>query len=212
MKIGDTCPVCEKGSLAPATYSMKLVHRGHEIEVGGLTAWLCDECSERTLDPTQIRANNVMVASAKREHADAQRPKELLDSLQIREIRAMLGLTQADASKIFRGGANAFSKYERGEIIQSEAMDLLLRLARDVPAATEWLYVRAGLVPTVVAQTGITVVGSSSWDKSFGGFWVQTHLPLSYPIDFPIVADNDDTDFSPEWRTQAPVRMAAGGC
>jgi len=42
-------------------------------------------------------------------------------------------LTQKDASSLFGGGANAFSKYERGDVIQSDAMDRLMRLVKQHP-------------------------------------------------------------------------------
>ena len=35
---------------------------------------------------------------------------------------------QKQITSVFGGGLNAFSKYERGEIIQSEAMDKLIRV------------------------------------------------------------------------------------
>ena len=40
-------------------------------------------------------------------------------------------LTQEEAAKVFGGGVNAFSKYERGEVTQSAAMDKLIRVAAD---------------------------------------------------------------------------------
>src|SRR5664279_5927675 len=152
MKSGDSCPVCERGSLSLSTYSGRFMHRGAELEIGDLVSWLCDMCGERTMEPQQIRANNAKVAQAKRDHADAQRSDDLLATEDVRQVRALLGLTQAEASQVFRGGANAFSKYERGEVIQSEPMDLLLRLARDVPLAAKWLYERAGLSPAAVPE------------------------------------------------------------
>ncbi|WP_051018759.1 type II toxin-antitoxin system MqsA family antitoxin [Idiomarina sp. 28-8] len=61
--------------------------------------------------------------------ADLKRSAEsLLTSVKIKHIRAEHGLTQEYASKLFGGGKNAFSKYERGEVLQSKAMDKLLRL------------------------------------------------------------------------------------
>ncbi len=50
-------------------------------------------------------------------------------------------------------GANAFSKYERGEVVQSEAMDKLMRLALvDRPVdVLDWLRVRAGVQKSVLA-------------------------------------------------------------
>ncbi|HFV4041962.1 TPA: type II toxin-antitoxin system MqsA family antitoxin, partial [Escherichia coli] len=44
-------------------------------------------------------------------------------------------ITQQKASSIFGGGPKAFSKYESDDVIQSEAMDKLMRLAAEVPDA-----------------------------------------------------------------------------
>jgi hypothetical protein len=45
----------------------------------------------------------------------------------------LLDLTQANAAEIFGGGQNAFSKYERGEVVQSLAMDRILRFFAAAP-------------------------------------------------------------------------------
>jgi len=50
---------------------------------------------------------------------------------EVKSIRTRLKLTQHEAGDIFGGGANAFSRYERGEARQSLALDRLLRLLRD---------------------------------------------------------------------------------
>ncbi|KXJ47889.1 MAG: hypothetical protein AXW13_08700 [Alcanivorax sp. Nap_24] len=52
----------------------------------------------------------------------------MLTSEEIRLVRRMLGITQREASMLFGGGANSFSKYERGVTLQSSSMDMLLKL------------------------------------------------------------------------------------
>jgi HTH-type transcriptional regulator/antitoxin MqsA len=63
----------------------------------------------------------------------------LLTGNQIKAIRDDLGLTQAEAAKVFGGGKNAFTKYENGDVTQSVAMDKLIRTAYAVPAALDFL-------------------------------------------------------------------------
>jgi len=53
----------------------------------------------------------------------------MLSGDQISRIRIALGLSQREAASLFGGGYNAFNKYESGEVLQSFAMDRLLRLA-----------------------------------------------------------------------------------
>jgi len=60
--------------------------------------------------------------------AAKRRADGLLSPEEIRHAREALGLTQHKAAEVFGGGRNAFSKYERGEVAQSVAMDRLIRL------------------------------------------------------------------------------------
>ena len=57
-------------------------------------------------------------------------------------IRKRLGLTQAQAARLMGGGDNAFSKYERGEVTQSAAMNSVLLLLDAFPDGLEVLRVR----------------------------------------------------------------------
>jgi len=84
---------------------------------------LCNKCGADPVLVEQAKRNQVRFSDAKRE-IDG-----LLSSADIRKARRYLGLTQHAASSVFGGGLNAFSKYERGEVIQSKAMDKLIRVS-----------------------------------------------------------------------------------
>ena len=127
------CPVCESGALQPHRYSDTFQHQGKNLVVDDLEGYLCPECGADPVFEDQIRRNHVRISDARRE-ADG-----LLTGKQIRRLREHLGLRQRDASALFGGGANAFSKYERGEVIQSVAMDRLLRLVGRYPALLQEL-------------------------------------------------------------------------
>jgi DNA-binding transcriptional regulator YiaG len=71
--------------------------------------------------------NDAAIRAAKRSYDGLLTPDE------IHRSRRLLKLTQEEASKVFGGGANAFSKYERGEVTQSAAMDRLIRLCVNHP-------------------------------------------------------------------------------
>ena len=94
---------------------------------------VCRECGDEIIFPEQIKRNDCRVRDAWR------RIDGLLTAEEIVALRNKLGLTQQEAAKIFGGGANAFSKYERSEVIQSAAMDKLMRSALDVPDMFTWL-------------------------------------------------------------------------
>jgi putative zinc finger/helix-turn-helix YgiT family protein len=127
------CPVCEQGTLRAENYSDTFDYNGRALVVVGLARHRCDRCDADPVLRDQIRQNQVLICDAKRE-ADG-----LLTSTRIRAIRELLGMSQAQAAAAFGGGANAFSKYERCETIQSVPMDRLLRSAARIPAVAQFL-------------------------------------------------------------------------
>lgn len=133
------CPMCEHDSLTPSTYSDTFQHRGADLVVEGLECYVCDECGADPVFEDQIRRNHVRVVDARR------RADGLLTGREILDLRKSLGLSQRDASEVFGGGANAFSKYERGEVAQSVAMDRLLRLVARYPLLLDDLRGRPGV-------------------------------------------------------------------
>jgi HTH-type transcriptional regulator/antitoxin MqsA len=84
----------------------------------------CEDCGEGFLTPEDLDATFIGQVEFKRQCDRLLSPSEVL------EIRKTLGITQAQAGDLFGGGINAFSRYERGEVEQSRALDLLLRLLR----------------------------------------------------------------------------------
>ena len=149
------CPICEEGTLHPALYEDEFERDGKPVHVTDLECYVCDACGAKPIFEEQARRNHLRIVDAKR------RADNLLTGDEIRAIRKQLGLTQQDAALLFGGGANAFSKYERGDVIQSVAMDRLLRLASkhphmvlrelmaivETPSAEEWLAAVAESVP-----------------------------------------------------------------
>lgn len=125
------CPLCEWGVLTARTYSDTFQHHGLDLTVDGLEGYLCAACGADPIFEDQIRRNHLRVIDARR------RADGLLTGAEIRALREHLGLTQKEASEVFGGGANAFSKYERGEVVQSVPMDRLLRLVDRYPLLLE---------------------------------------------------------------------------
>ena len=72
-----------------------------------------------------------------------RRKHGLLSADEIRAIRERFDLTQADLARLLRLGANTVSRWESGRNVQSAAMDMLLRLIRDVPGSIPYLRDRA---------------------------------------------------------------------
>ena len=63
----------------------------------------------------------------------------LLSADEIRAIRTRFDLTQAELARLLRLGANIVSRWESGRNVQSAAMDLLLRMIRDLPGSLDYL-------------------------------------------------------------------------
>ncbi len=140
------CPMCEEGTLSEVTYSDVLQIRGVDRQLDGLVMSVCSHCGEESMTASQLKANGRTMAAARAQAIDEERAKQgLLVSGEVRALRKKLGLTQQQASQVFGGGPNAFSKYERGEVLQSDLMDKLLRLSAELPVAANWLFAKAGM-------------------------------------------------------------------
>jgi putative zinc finger/helix-turn-helix YgiT family protein len=63
----------------------------------------------------------------------------LLTAEDIRSLRERFDLTQADLAKLLHLGSNTLSRWESGRNVQTAAMDILLRVLRDVPGGLEYL-------------------------------------------------------------------------
>jgi len=121
------CPVCEHGSLLAELYSDEVRHNGRLLCVEGLERCRCDACGADPVLTDQIKRNQLRVCDARR------RADGYFTGAEIKALRQRVGLSQAEAADLFGGGANAFSKYERGEVIQSLPMDRLMRCVSAFP-------------------------------------------------------------------------------
>ena len=119
----NICPICETGIPSKQVHTGEFQYRDRTVQVAGLEFSQCNHCGADPVLAEQAKRNQVRFSDAKRA-VDG-----LLSSSDIRKARRYLGLTQHAASAVFGGGLNAFSKYERGEVIQSTAMDKLIRVS-----------------------------------------------------------------------------------
>jgi HTH-type transcriptional regulator/antitoxin MqsA len=140
------CPVCDEGSLTRETYAEQIRHNGKDLTVVGLERCRCDSCDADPVLTDQIRRNQVKLCDARR------RADGYLTGEEIRTLRDRFGLSQTDAAAMFGGGPNAFSKYERGEIVQSLSMDRLLRSVSAFPLLVDFLRRTAGLDASAASE------------------------------------------------------------
>lgn len=140
MKNKLECPSCEAlDTLVPTLFADDFKHGAGQIHVEGLEGFVCSACGADPVFADQARRNHCRVNDSRR-IADG-----MLSSDEVRSIRKSLGLTQGEAGELIGGGPMAFSKYERGEVIQSAVMDRFLRVLAIYPFIVDTL--RAGSSP-----------------------------------------------------------------
>ena len=128
----DACPRCGTGMLERRA-TLRLPVNGDEIAVPTATHLRCPTCHEVVLrfqDARRLQED--AIAIYRRKH-------DLLSADEIRALRERFDLTQADLAHLLRLGANTISRWEAGRNVQTAAMDMLLRMLRDVPGGIEYV-------------------------------------------------------------------------
>jgi putative zinc finger/helix-turn-helix YgiT family protein len=94
---------------------------------------LCPKCHEVVLRYEDARRlSEDAIERYRRKHG-------LLSAGEMRAMRQRFKRTQAAFATLLRLAANTLSRWESGRNVQTEAMDTLLRLIRDVPGSIEYL-------------------------------------------------------------------------
>jgi putative zinc finger/helix-turn-helix YgiT family protein len=128
----DACPACGT-QMVERRGTLRLPVNGEEIAVPSAAHLHCPNCGEVVLRfQDSKRLTEDAIAIYRRKHG-------LLSADEIRAIRERFSLTQADLAQLLRLGANTVSRWEAGRNVQSAAMDILLRMIRDLPGSIEYL-------------------------------------------------------------------------
>ena len=128
----DACPRCgtqmrdRKGTLP---FSVN----GEEVQTPSISHSSCPNCSEVVLRHDQARNLRALAIEEYRQK------QGLLSAREIRAIRDRFGLTQSELAKLLRLGGNTVSRWESGRTVQTAALDILLRLIRDLPGSLDYL-------------------------------------------------------------------------
>lgn len=124
-----SCPACGNNNANELVYSDTQEFRGLTLDLEGLRISKCANCGEKWFTPAQTEGNSLRLKEAYAAKRDAVRKElGLLNGTEIAAIRTAFELTQKEASVLFGGGPKSFNKYESGEVLQSQAMDKLLRM------------------------------------------------------------------------------------
>ena len=128
----DGCPSCG-AKMIEKRGTLRLPVNGEEISVPSALHLSCPKCGEVVL----------RFQDAKRLHEDAvaiyRKKHALLSADEIRAIRERFDLAQAELAGLLHLGANTVSRWESGRNVQTAAMDILLRLIRDLPGSIDYL-------------------------------------------------------------------------
>jgi putative zinc finger/helix-turn-helix YgiT family protein len=116
---------------------LRLPVNGEDVAVPHAAHLRCPKCKEVVLRIEDARRlGEDAIARYRKKHG-------LLSTGDIREIRDRFTLTQAELAKLLHLGQNTVSRWEAGRNVQTAAMDVLLRLLRDVPGSLEYLKAHA---------------------------------------------------------------------
>lgn len=128
----DACLSCG-AVMKEAAATLKLPVNGESVSVPFAKHLRCPKCGAIVL----------RFQDAKRLQEDAvtryRKKHGLLSADEIRSVRERFELTQNELAKLLRLGGNTVSRWESGRNAQSAAMDILLRLIRDLPGSIEYL-------------------------------------------------------------------------
>lgn len=128
----DACPRCATAMLE-ARGELSHPVNGQEILVPGIPHLRCPKCAEVVLRMDDAR---LLRARALELYRDRE---GLLAADEIRGLRERFGLTQGELARLLRLGANTISRWEAGRSVQTAALDVLLRLIRDLPESLAYL-------------------------------------------------------------------------
>jgi putative zinc finger/helix-turn-helix YgiT family protein len=126
------CPTCGS-AMKPARGALPVLVNGEEVRVPRVEHLRCPSCKEMVVSLEAARRQTESAFASYRQRHD------LLTAAEIRALRQRFELTQADLAHLLRLGLNTVSRWEAGRNVQTGAMDVLLRLLRDVPGSLEYL-------------------------------------------------------------------------
>lgn len=117
------CPLCGHDGLRRSVVTETFEYKGKTFDYPNYVIYKCPSCKEAVVDKKSLKESGRAIRDFYR------KVDGLLTSEEIYRIRKYrLCLTQDQASELLGGGAKSFARYENSEVIQSVALDNLLRI------------------------------------------------------------------------------------
>lgn len=120
------CSNCGENTLSERTVPFAVRHNGISREIADRQTY-CEHCGNISYIGSQMPEHDIAVAAAIREI------DELLSPSELRRIREKYRLKQTDMEQILGTGAKTWTRWERGKITQTKAVDTLVRLLDQNP-------------------------------------------------------------------------------
>jgi HTH-type transcriptional regulator/antitoxin MqsA len=117
------CPVCGAAELRHDTRDVPFSYKGETTLIPAVTGDFCPACAECVMDTIESQRFGEQVGEFIQQ-VDAA----LVDPSFIACVREKLALNQHEATALFGGGINAFSRYETGKTKPPLALVKLLQL------------------------------------------------------------------------------------
>jgi putative zinc finger/helix-turn-helix YgiT family protein len=129
---GEACPVCG-AEMAEKQGMLRLPINGEKITVPLAAHLYCLACGEVVLRFQEAKQlGGDAMAIYRKKHG-------LLSASEVRAIRERFRLTQTELSRLLRLGVKTVSGWESGRNVQTTAVDILLRMIRDLPGSIDYL-------------------------------------------------------------------------
>lgn len=117
------CPSCGAATLVRKTRALRYAYRGETTTIPRVKGEHCPACGEAVLGASEsARVSAATLAFNRKVNA------AIVDPAFIARVRRKLALDQRQASELFGGGVNAFSRYETGRTKPPLALVQLLKL------------------------------------------------------------------------------------
>ena len=128
----DACSRCGT-TMVERRAQLRLPVNGEDVAVPSALHMHCPKCDEIVLrSPDARRLQQDAISVYRKKHG-------LLSAAEIKAIRERINLTQAEFARLLRLGPNTISRWESGRNVQTAAMEMLLRLIRDLPGSVDYL-------------------------------------------------------------------------
>ncbi len=117
------CPSCAAGELVHDTRDVPYTYKGETTVIPAVTGDFCPACDEVITDAEESKRTMALMLEFNK-----QVNASIVDPGFITSVRKKLALDQREASEIFGGGINAFSRYENGKTKPPLALVKLLKV------------------------------------------------------------------------------------